>query len=173
MKQRMLWWLAAGLAFSVPVMADGGIGYVDVRVVMNESKTGQQFKSELEKFVKDKQASFKKEDEKLNALRQKMEKESVQMSEAQKQEKQKDFEAKVQAFSKSRQDADRELQKRRSEFEGRAMSAIRQAASELAKSGKLNMVLIIGREGVLYADEGMDLTDKVTEMVDAKGGKKK
>jgi len=174
MKQRMLWLMAAGLAFSVPAMAESGIGYVDVRVVMNESKTGQKFKSDLEKFVKDKQEGFKKEEEKLNALRQKLEKEALQMTDAQKQEKQKDFEAKVQAFRKSGQEADRELQKRRSEFENRSLEAIRKAAGELAKSRKLSLVLIVGREGVLYSEEGMDLTNKVTEMFDAgKGGSKK
>ena len=49
------------------------IGYVDVRAVLLESKSGKLYKAEMEKFVKEKQTTLKKEEEKLKTLQQTLE----------------------------------------------------------------------------------------------------
>jgi len=172
MNQRIVWCVVAGLVWTVPALADTKIGFVDVRAAVTESKTGKKFRTDMESYVKNKQASLKKEEEKLNALKEKMEKEALTLSDAQKQQKQKDFQEKVQALQKMAGEADHELRQKDAEFNKRTMESVRKIAADLAKSEKLNLVLIVGREGVLYADEGMDLTAKISERLDAAAGKK-
>ena len=104
MKMRTLWLLVAGLALSAPALAEIKIGYVDVRAVLAESNTGKQHRATVEKYVKDKQAALKKEEEKLGSLKQSIEKEALTLSDAQRQQKQKEFQDKVQALQKMAQD---------------------------------------------------------------------
>ena len=92
-------------------------------------------------YVKDKQAAFKKEEDKLTALRATLEKESLTLTDAQKQEKQRSFQEKVQAFQKQAQDADRELRQKDTEFTNSAIDTIRKITAEVAKAEKVNMVL--------------------------------
>jgi len=173
MKHHRLLWLVTGLAISFPALAEIKIGFVDVRAAVTESKTGKQFRSEMDTYIKNKQGSLKKEEDKLTNLKQNLEKEGLTFSDAQKQQKQKDFQEKVQALQKMAGEADRELRQKEAEFNKQTMDKVRKIANDLAKSEKLNLILIVGREGVLYAEEGMDLTAKVMEKLDAgKSGKK-
>lgn len=160
-----------GVAQAADVLA---IGYVDVRAVLAESKSGKQFRQELDKFVKDKQAALKKEEEKLVSLKSTLEKDALTLSDAQKQQKQKEFQEKVQALRKMAEDADRELRQKDGEFTNKALEQIRAIISDVAKEEKVN--LILSRNEVLYGDEAMNLTAKVTQKFDARtedGGKKK
>jgi outer membrane protein len=171
MKHHKLLWLVAGLAFSVPALAEVKIGFVDVRAAVTESKTGKQFRAEMDTYIKNKQASLKKEEDKLTNLKQTLEKEGLTLSDAQKQQKQKDFQEKVQGLQKMAGDADRELRQKEADFNKQTMDKVRVIANDLAKSEKLSLILIVGREGVLYSEEGMDLTAKVVEKLDSGAGK--
>lgn len=174
MKQRIMWCMAAGLLISAPVLAADGvkIGYVDVRAAVLESKSGKQHKVEMEKFVKDKQAGLKKEEDKLKALQQTLEKEMLTLTEAQKQDKQRGFQEKVQAFQKGAQDAERELRQKDSEYTNKSLEEIRKVITEVAKEEKVGLVLGKTEMSVLYAEDGMDLTPKVIQKYDGRSGKK-
>jgi len=173
MKHYLAIGMIAALLASSPLQAQESvkIGYVDVRAVLTESKTGKQFRAELDKYVKNKQAELKKEEEKLVVLKQAFEKEALTLSDSQKQEKQKGFQDKVQALQKKAQDADRELRQKDSEHTNKALQAVREIVTEVAKEEKIN--LILSRNEVLYGEEGMDLTAKVTAKYDARAGKAK
>jgi len=148
------------------------IGYVDVRTVLLESKSGKQHKGELEKQVKDKQAALKKEEDKLKALQQTLEKEMLTLTDTQKQEKQRGFQEKVQTFQKGAQDAERELRQKDSEYTNKTVEEIRKVIADVAKEEKLSLVLGKTETSVLYAEEGMDITSKVIQKFDSRSGKK-
>jgi outer membrane protein len=173
MKLRILWCMAAGLLVSAPVLAADSvkIGYVDVRAVVLESKAGQQHKKEMDKLVLDKQANLKKEEEKLKALQQSLEKEMLTLTEAQKQEKQRGFQEKVQAFQKSVQDDEREVRQKDTEYTNKAIEDIRKIIADVAKDQKAGLVL--GKNEVLFAEDGMDLTPKVIQKYDSLAPAKK
>jgi len=171
---RVVFVFLLGLAGGAAQAADAlTVGYVDVRAVLAESKSGKQFRQELDKFVKDKQAALKKEEEKLVSLKNTLEKDALTLSDAQKQQKQKELQEKVQALRKMAEDADRELRQKDLEFTNKALGLIREIIGEVAKEEKVNLVL--SRNEVLYGDEAMDLTAKVTQKYDARSddGKKK
>lgn len=170
MKMRTLWLLAAGLVLSTPALAETRIGYVDVRAVLAESNTGKQHRATVEKYIKDKQAALKKEEEKLDALKKSFEKDALTLSDAQRQQKQKEFQEKVQALQKMAQDAERELQQKDREYTSKSIETVRAIVAEVAKEDSIN--LVIGRGEVLYGDDGMDLTAKVSQRFDSRAGKK-
>jgi len=176
MKQQiLLWCMAAGLLIGAPVLAADSvkIGYVDVRTVVLESKSGKQHKVDMEKFVKDKQAALKKEEDKLKTLQQNLEKEMLTLTEAQKQEKQRDFQGKVQAFQKSAQEAEREVRQKDTEYTNKALEEVRKVITEVAKDEKVGLVLGKTEMSVLYAEDGMDLTAKVIKKYDSRPAAKK
>jgi len=168
MKQQIMWCMAAGLLIGAPVLAADSvkIGYVDVRAVVLESKSGKQHKAEMDKFVKDKQAALKKEEDKLKSLQQSLEKEMLTLTEAQKQDKQRGFQEKVQAFQKMAQEAERELRQKDTEHTNKSLDEVRKIIAEVAKQEKVGLML--GKAEVLYAEEGMDLTEKVIQKYDSR-----
>ncbi len=175
MKQNILWCMAAGLLIGAPVLAADSvkIGYVDVRTVVLESKSGKQHKVDMEKFVNDKQAALKKEEDKLKTLQQNLEKEMLTLTEAQKQDKQRDFQGKVQAFQKSAQEAEREVRQKDTEYTNKALEEVRKVITEVAKDEKVGLVLGKTEMSVLYAEDGMDLTAKVIKKYDSRPAAKK
>jgi len=174
MKQRIMWCMAAGLLIGAPVLAADNvkIGYVDVRTVLLESKSGKQHKTSLETYIKDKQAAIKKEEDKLKSLQQTLEKEMLTLTESQKQDKQRGFQEKVQAFQKLAQDSERELRQKDTEFTNKSLDEIRKVIAEVAKEEKIGLMLGKTDMSVLYAEEGMDLTAKVIQKYDSRPGKK-
>jgi len=174
MKQHIVWSMLAALLLSTPALAADSLkmGYVDMRAVLTESKAGKQHRAELEGFIKDKQAALRKEEDKLNAMKQSLEKDQLTLSDKQKQDKQRDFQAKVQAFQKMAGEADQELRKKDADYTNKTVESIRKIIADLAKSEKINIVLAKTDMTVLYADDGMDLTQKVIDKLDAQSAKK-
>jgi outer membrane protein len=164
----------AGLLSSVVASAADkpAIGYVDVRAVLMESKAGKQHKADMDKFVKDKQAALQKEEEKLKSLQQTLEKEVLTLTDAQKQDKQRGFQEKVQALQKTAQEAERELRQKDADYTNKALEEIRKIIAATAKEEKLILVLGKTEMSVLYAEDGMDLTPKVIQKHDSRSGKK-
>ena len=165
----------AGLLSSMAAIAADkpAIGYVDVRVVLVESKAGKLHKASMDKFVQDKQTALKKEEEKLKSLQQTLEKEMLTLTDAQKQEKQRGFQEKVQTLQKSAQDAERELRQKDADYTNKALDEIRKIITDVAKEEKLSLVLGKTEMSVLYSEDGMDLTPKVTQKYDARPATKK
>ena len=166
--------VAALLGSVTAIAADKpAIGYVDVRAVLLESKSGKLYKAEMDKFVKEKQTTLKKEEEKLKTLQQTLEKEMLTLTDAQKQDKQRGFQEKVQTLQKSAQDAERELRQKETDYTSKAVEEIRKIITDVAKEEKLSLVLGKTEMSVLYAEDGMDLTPKVTQKYDARPTAKK
>ena len=167
--------VVAGLLVNLAATAaeKSAIGYVDVRAVLMESSAGKAHKANMDKFVKDKQTALQKEEEKLKALQQTLEKEMLTLSDTQKQDKQRGFQEKVQVLQKTAQDAERELRQKDTDYTNKALEEIRKIITDVAKEEKLSLVLGKTEMSVLYAEDGMDLTPKVTQKYDARPAPKK
>lgn len=161
--------IVAFLAFTASA-EDIRIGYVDMRKVMNESKTGKRVKGEIEKAIKQRQDSLSAEEQQLKKLQDAYEKDKLLLSDAQKQAKQKEFDEKVKAYQQSTAQAQREIDQKQQEFTGKALPEIRDIIRDLAKQEKLTLVFEKHDMPLLYAIDGPDLTDKVMQRFDSKNG---
>lgn len=146
-------------------------GYVDVRKVLLESKSGKNKKVEIEKLVKQRKDRLVQEEEKLKAMREAYEKEQLILTDAQKQQRQKQFAEKLEAYKQMASEAQKELSSKDAEFSRAAMTQIREVIAQIAKEQNLNLVFEKNEQPVLFAKEGPDLTDLVIKRMDAKAGK--
>jgi len=144
------------------------VGYVNLHKVLLESKVGKRNKAELDKLIKEKESMITGEEAKLQAMQQAFQKEQLLMTDAQKQEKQKAFQEKAEAYQKMVGEAKQAVSKKDNEFASKSVADIKVIVADIAKEMKLNLVLNASEGNVLYAEEGMDLTQKVIEKYDAK-----
>jgi outer membrane protein len=144
------------------------IGYVDMRQVMLESKIGKKNRTIIEKFVEDKKAGVAREEAKLKALQESFQKDQLLMSDAQKKDKQKEFEGKVEAYQKMVAEAKQDINQKDTEFTNKTVTEVKDIIRDIAKEMKISLVMEASEMGLLYADEGMDLTAKVMQKYDAK-----
>lgn len=144
------------------------IGYVNLHRVLLESKVGKRNKVELDKLIKEKEDLIAGEEAKLQAMQQAFQKDQLLLTDAQKLEKQKAFQEKAEAYQKMVNEAKQDVNKKDSEFANKSLAEIKTVVAALAKETKLSIVFDANELSVLYADDGMDLTQKVIERYDAK-----
>src|SRR3989344_5979435 len=144
------------------------MGYVDLRKLLVESKIGQKNKAELDKLIKEKEKALTGEEGKLQAIQQAFQKDMLLMTDEQKQAKQKEFQEKAEAYQKLVSEAKQAVGKKDNEFASQSLAEIKKIIAAVAKEMKLNLVLEASESGLLYAEDGMDLTQKVLERYDAK-----
>ncbi len=161
--------LLMALPFAPVSAADKpAIAYVDLRKVLVESKVGKQSKVELEKLVKQRRGAITDEENKLKAMQEKFQKDQLLMTDAQKSERQKEFQQRADAFQKMVSDANQDIAAKDKEFAAKSIAEIRKLIADVAKEMNISLVLEASESGLLYADSGMDLTQKVLERYDAK-----
>lgn len=149
---------------------DARIGYVDLRKVLAESKAGQHAADEIQQLVKQREAALKKKDEEFKDLKQKYEKNKLVLSASQRQSKENELQEKFAAFQQARADARREVEQKQRDYTDKALPRIRAIIRDLAREEKLTLVLDMNQMPVLYASGTPDLTNKVIQRFDAKGG---
>jgi outer membrane protein len=156
--------MAAGLAFA---QESTKVGYVDMKKVMNDCKAGKAALVKLEKNAKDKQAAIDKEKKKLETLQADFEKKAAAMSDKDRQDKQKDFQEKVQAFQKMVGQSQQEFNEMQADYTKKVFADMKEAISEIAKTDSFTIILEKTDTSVLYAKDGLDLTNKVMKKMDA------
>lgn len=122
----------------------------------------------MEKLFKEKQGAIQKEEQKLQQLQQDFEKNQMLLTDAQKQEKQKAFQAKVEAYQKLRNDAQQAVNQRRGELTNKMVGEIKLVVADVAKEAKVAFVIEVPEQAVLYAEPAVNLTTKVLQRYDAK-----
>jgi outer membrane protein len=157
--------LAGGTALAADKLA---IGIVDVSKVMRESKLGKRGEEELRKLAESRREKLKAEGQKFEKLREDAQKNEALMTDKQKEEKGKELQTKYEALRKMEAEAKEEISKRDSELGNTLVQEIRAVVADLAKEQGLVTVLNAGPQGVLYAVDGVNLTAKVVERLDAK-----
>jgi len=95
------------------------LGYVDMREVLAQSKAGKRVQARLEKLIKQKKSALAKEEQAIKTLREHYQKEQLTFTEKQKQQKQQEFQQKLEAFQKMQAEAQREVRQIDAEFNNR------------------------------------------------------
>lgn len=144
------------------------LGFVDMRLALNESKAGKDAKVELEKIIKDKQKVLDDERKTIDEMQADLEKKASLLSDKAKQEKQKEFQEKVQSYQKMLSDAQKEINEKEASYTQKIIDEIRKTVTEIAKADGYTLVFEKTEISVMYAEEGLDLTKKVIETFNSK-----
>lgn len=149
--------------------AGESIAVLNLRKVFAASEAGKKAQQEMDKKVKELQEKFKKDEDVLAALQDEIEKKSSVWNEEKKQEKAIEFQKMRRDLRVKQEDANLELKK----IEEQQLSPIRkeleQVIEKMAKEKGLNIIL--PSEVVMYSSDAVDITDEVTNSLNAASGK--
>jgi outer membrane protein len=169
MKKFVLFVLLVFIFNGVAIAADKpAVGYVNLHTVLLESKVGKRNKAELDKLVKQKESAISAAQDKLKAMQESFQKEQLLMTDDQKKAKQKEFQEKAQAYQEMVNEAKQTVGKKDNEYANKSLTEIKPIIAAIAKEMKISIVFDANELSVLYAEPGMDLTQKVIERYDAK-----
>jgi len=170
MKQRILFILPFLFLLVMPVQAakPGKIGYVNMQEVIDKSKPGRQAQETLKEKFGDRRQKLAEEQESIRQLQQTLDKNKALMS-------QKELDKKIAEIGKRKkkfQQQVAELQKEVAQEENKLANQILKPTpaiiAAVAKDKQVSAVFERRQSGLLYIDEGLDLTAEVIKRLDAK-----
>ncbi len=141
---------------------------IDVNVLVQDSAAGKEAMSRLKKAQDDKVAQRKKLTDEAEALQKQLETQRVTLSDAKIAELQKQIEDKGIAMRRFDDDAQQQLQEAQKRELDTLEKQIMPIIQEVGREMKLQMIFNKFQSGLVYADEGMDITDQVLRRFNTK-----
>jgi outer membrane protein len=141
------------------------IAYVDVYKAVNESEQGKRAKTELESIIKSKQGSLESKGRAIERLRSEIEKQSDMLSAEAKKSKAEEYERLTREYQRNATDSQNEVRKREGELTGRILKTIGEIVVAIGREGKYT--LILEKQQILFADQGLDITGAVIQRLDS------
>ena len=139
------------------------IGVVDFQQVVEDSEPGKKFEAGMKAEGQQMEAEITKGKEELTALKEKLERESMVMSEKAKEEKQIEFNVKLSGLQKKQAQFRKDFVKKQRQGVGRLRRDVIEVSHEIGKKDKFD--LIISKDALLYMDAGVDITPKVIQVI--------
>ncbi|NKN31715.1 OmpH family outer membrane protein [Marichromatium bheemlicum] len=158
--------LLLALALPLPALAGASVGYVDMQKVLEESRIGQQVQQQLREDFEPRGRTLAEEEQTLMQMQQSLERDAPLMSEAQVEKQRTELKARIATYQKEAAQLQRELMKAQQEKGREVVVPAREAVNAIAKKRGLDMVVERGQNGLLYIDDGLDLTEAVIERLD-------
>ena len=151
------------------------VGLVDLFKAVNESEQGKKAKADLESIIKDKQTSLEEKGKAIEKLKGELEKQGGVLSAEAKKSKEEEFERLTREYQRTVADSQNEVRKKEGELTGRIVKELRAVIAGIAQAEQYTLILENAEGLVLFADKGLDITDKVIQKFDSvkqKNGKK-
>lgn len=163
--------LLAGIAAAADVAK---IGYVDLRVALNESDAGKKAKIELESLIKTKQAAIDEKGKSIEKLKGELEKQASVLSGEAKKSKEEEIERLVRDYQRLVQDSQNEVKKKENELTGSILKELRDVVDKIGQDEGYSLILENVEGIILYSRKDLDITDKaIKNFNDVKAKQKK
>lgn len=175
MKRLMLLLVALLVLFAVPaaMAADAmKIGYVDLQKALNMSAAGKAAKEKMKAKFKDYDADVQKKQEELKKLKDDLEKQAMLLSAEARAAKERDYQQKVKDYQRLTKDIQEELQQTDADFTRKILEEIFKVVQQIGKQEGYTLVLEKTESSILYASDGIDMTDRVIQAFDRQGAGK-
>ena len=160
------WWLA----MVSPVLSDDTfkVAVMNQQVVIEQSKAGKQALEELKAYSMTRQKIIHADDQELKELQQAIQDEKL--TDSAKQERQGQFQAKLEAYQRRLADFNREIQQKQREMVAEYSKKVQAAAQAVGEKNGCVAIIDKGNEAamkiVLYHQPALDLTDQVVKEFD-------
>lgn len=169
-KSLVHWTLATFFGAVCPALAQTSIGFVSLERVLREAPAAQRAQKKLEQEFSQRGQELSKMAEQLKKMQENLERNTVTMSESERQKREREFGDINRDFQRKQREFNEDLgHRRKEEFDGvieRANRAVRQ----IAEAEKLDVVF--QNDQVVWASTRIDITDKVIKVLeDARVGK--
>lgn len=172
------------MLFSGMAMAAGGkTAYVDTQAVFDKAKLGKKYQGIVREYYESRKKILDLDAEEIQKLQDdyNKQKQAKLLNEKAQKEKEDTVSRKISEFQKKREDFSGEIGKKNEELSNEFNQEMMLVLKDIAKREKVSLVLnktinILSKAevpAILYADEDMDLTDKVVAELDKKEDAKK
>jgi outer membrane protein len=161
---------ALWLAMVSPVLSDDTlkVAVMNQQMVVEQSKAGKRALEELKAYSMTRQKIINADDQELKELQQAMG--DAKLTDSAKQEKQGQFQAKLEAYQRRLADFNREIQQKQREMVAEYMKKVQAAAQAVGEKNGYVAIIDKGSEAamkiVLYHQPALDLTDQVVKEFD-------
>ena len=162
--------VALWLAMVSPVLSDEivKVAVMNQQAVVEQSKAGKRGLEELKAYSMTRQKIINADDQELKELQQAMQ--DGKLTDSAKQEKQGQFQAKLEAYQRRLADFNREIQQKQREMVAEYMKKVQAAAQAVGEKNGFFAIIDKGSEAmmkiVLYHQPALDLTDQVVKEFD-------
>ena len=158
------------LAMVLPVLSDETlkVAVMNQQAVVEQSKAGKRALEELKAYSMTRQKIINADDQELKDLQLAIQ--DVKLTDSAKQEKQGQFQAKLEAYQRRLADFNREIQQKQRELVAEYMKKVQAAAQVVGEKNGYVAIIDKGNEVtmkiVLYYQPALDLTDQVVKEFD-------
>ena len=160
-----LWWAMASMALGAEPVK---VAVMDQQLVIERSKAGKRALEDLKAYSATRQKIINSDDQELKELEQTIQ--DGKLSESAKQEKQNQFQAKLEAYQRRLADFNREIQQKQREMVTEYSKKVQEAAQAVAQKEGYVAVIDRGNESVIriviYYQPTLDVTDQVVKEFD-------
>jgi outer membrane protein len=156
------------LSLALPLAAPAAdLGFVNMQRVLEESAIGKKVQGQLRKDFEPKAEALGKDEQEIRKLQETLARDSALMSKAQVDKRESEIKTRIEAYQKEAGAAQQDLLKVQQEKGREIIGPARKAVDAVAKQKKLSMVVERSLAGILYLDEGLDITADVIKYMDA------
>ena len=142
------------------------IGYVDLQKALNMSSAGKAAKEKMKAKFKDYDADVQKRQEELKKLKDDLEKQALLLSAEARAAKERDYQQKVKDYQRLTKDIQEELQQTDADYTRKILEEIFKVVQQIGKQEGYTMILEKTESSILYANDGIDMTDRVIQAYD-------
>jgi outer membrane protein len=143
------------------------IGYVDLQRAIFGSNAGREARKALDERTDRLKKDFERREEELRRLRADYLRQSAVLSPEARAEKERELQVKTRELQRLQQDYEDELNRKDADLSKRILGEVREVVKQIGGKGSYTLILEKNSAGVLYAANGIDLTDEVIKAYNA------
>jgi outer membrane protein len=155
------------LALPFATLDAATLGYVDMQKVLEQSALGKKVQEQLRQEFEPRAQELGKTEAEIRQLQERLARDSALMSEAQLKKKEAEVKQRIEAYQKAGGALQQEVAKVQQQKGREVMAPAQKAVDAIAKQKKLSMVVERNLTGILYLDQGLDITEDVIKHMDA------
>jgi outer membrane protein len=181
MKKKLVLIVALCLIAASAMAAGGKIGYVDSQSVFDKTKLGKKYQGTVREYYESRKKILDLDAEEIQKLQEEYakQKQAKLLNDKAQKDKEETISRKINEFEKKRNEFTGEINKKNEELSNEFNQQMMVVLKEIAKKEKASLVLnktinIMSKAevpSVLYADDDLDLTDKVITEMDKQADK--
>ena len=151
------------------VAAELKVGIISIQEIIDSAKVGQDARKVLEAKKSELEPKFKGEQDALQEQAKEIEKKSTVWSEEVRAEKERDYQKSLREYQLKVEDAQYEMKQLEKKVLDPIFKELQVVISEVGKKEGLSLVFEKSRSnGLLYADEALDISESVRKILDEK-----
>lgn len=159
-----VWTFAALLGVGGPALAQSKVGFVSLERILREAPAAQRAQKKLELEFSKRGQELAKTAEQLKKLQEDLDRNSVTMSESDRQKREREFGELNRDFQRKQREFNEDLAQRRNQELSEVIQRANLAVKRIAEAENLDVVL--QNEQVVWASPRIDITDKVIKALE-------